>query len=477
MAYQSPEAKKYIANVMHTTRELGIEKDSVLVGSGAMYLGAQAVDMACRFPDRDLDITVASDRLDGVIRNLQDAREFTTAEGHWYSGRFGNVQIDVGDRWGDLPYRAVLAGAQFTPKGVAFASLNDIRKYKERRFRRTATPKDKQDIEFIDSLLDGFRHRKGNLGLHCTAEAALGNTDASSSARQVLPGSLEAPISKGEANILKNIGNKGLALIGARYGTGLLEGAEYPGYRFEPDHHPLNEKILWWNTRRHGIEVGKDAFLLACELRLGSLACNTFSMAGNWHDVIQRGVIKDPTKRDGKDELMSAQELIEILRRQGLSQPVALLAAYFIQGTQVTTEGSRVTGQAGAKFDQGMYPTREAMMAAGIGSGSDMGRIYKGNYRPALGLFAQRIGIFPPHVPDLSNPKIRKELGQFLEGQLGFLSGYRFALKEAERLFANDGRRDYRSERLRLVEALLRQQQNDETPDNWWAFVEQKVKI
>lgn len=456
---RSPEATGFTNDVRQTIDYINIPLDNaVLLASGAMYLGAAAVGEACR-PPRDIDLSVAPEYL-GVVRDrLPNARVIPTPEGYYYNGQVGNWSIDIGSPYGSLSHDRLRSGVQYTPEGVAFASLNHVAQYKEHR----DLPKDREDRVFISHLFEQFRPTIG--GLACTAEAAFGNTDASWEAQRFMANTIEAPISENEARVVEAVGMEGLRRMGVRYGTGA------PNFQFielGPYDDPReNKKILWYNTQRHAGEVAEDAYTLAKAMGLGELACHALWLAGGWHDIDQSSVIRNPANRDGSDELSSAQELIEVLRESGVSKEVAFWAAYFIQGTQVKTKGSTVVGQLVGLLDASNFPSREAELAARIGASADLARLYD-DLTVAYGLLPQRLGIDYPNVPDLRDPATRSELYDFTKiQQHGFLSNHRYSLQKAEELFAGN-----RVKRVEQIELLVDIFDKGGMPETWHEFID-----
>jgi hypothetical protein len=456
--FNSREALKYAHDVREAIEYVNIPAEkAVLVSSGAVYLGAKAVDVSCRFP-ADIDISCSPEYLDTLAYSLPDAARLPAENGYFYRGRVGDWQVDIGSTYGSLSHDQLQAGAQLTPDGTTMvASLNHVKEYKRQR----DLPKDREDIEFIDSLLKRFELQpqvEGSSKLACTAEAMFGNTDASYQASLLLSPSRYAPLDPTEREIIDALGIEGLERMGVRYGTGA------PDFRFTQIDPEKNRKILLYNTMRHEHEVGDDGYTLGAQLGLGERACYGFWLGGRWHDENQDGVIVDPTNRDGRDELYSAQELIEEARMRGVPKDIAMWAAYFILGTQVVTDGSAVKGQAVAFLPQEAFPSNEAFLAAKIGASADLGRLYNGDYTVSLGLLPQRRGYDDPHMFDLSNSHNRELAHKFFIGQRGFLGGHHYPLAEAEELFGSEYNR---AEKMWITDQLIAISANDELPTTW----------
>lgn len=284
-------------------------------------------------------------------------------------------------------------------------------------------------------------------------------------AGKLLKTSRRAELSLQDYAIVKELQQEGLRRMGKRYGTGA------PGFRYLERDSAQNKKILWYNTHRHASEVAGDTRRLAERFDLGSLARGAMQLGACWHDIEQSGVIANPGLRDGTDELRSASELHYELQKTKVEPSVILWAAFFIWGTQVRTEGSRVSGQLLLSFSPADFPAEEAHLAAQIGASADMGRVYA-DYIPALGLFPQRLGIEYPNVPDLSDLSTRHQLVEFLEGQLAFQTHYRYPLEAAEALFASN-----RPAVIARTSRLLSDAKAGKLPSTWVDFINQQSSM
>lgn len=448
----SPDAARFIHDVQNLTSELGI-RENVIVASGAQYLAADAMGVESRYP-ADIDTAIPPCDMPVVAQRLQTlglpVRTVPRPEhGYaYYSFRLRGMQIDVGPQWGEFSYDELRAGAQTTLEGLAFASLNAVIKHKLAHGR----PQDLQDVKSINSILSRFR---GNVqGLACTAEAALGHTNAAETARLLMPSSRHAPIAPALDATLQGLRDDALYRMAVRYGSG------FPNFQY-PEQSAENRQLLWYNTGRHAYEVYQDGGRLARAMGLGELVYRTVEVAGAAHDGDQTCVIADPTVREGYDELHSAQEMIEQQRKKGVDPVVALWTAYFTMGTGVKTEGSRMVGQAGKFLVAEAFPCEEAHVAAQMGADADMGHIYV-DLRPQLCLPWQRAGFSPLNAPDFRNPRIREIFSSFLRSTEGFFVEHTYALDEAEELFGRN-----RQRMVDHVGELIERDKAGNTPDTW----------
>lgn len=228
----------------------------------------------------------------------------------------------------------------------------------------------------------------------------------------------------GQKQTLRNIGEKALRISERDYCSG----------------HPLfrGGRImkLGYNNRLHNEMVGDDAVRVGAKVGFSSSEQDLLRATGRAHDVVQRNLIMGRPR--GLDEKESAEWMeAEIIKANLFDSAVAKLAGKAILATEPRFDSAghlrgKVVGQKGDVFS---YDSKWEEKFVKSVTSADFGNIYTpmGPYFGYL-LFAQRQGVEPGKVPSM------KDFPNFADKQEEFFSGFKFPLKEAEKVLTSHKR-------------------------------------